>query len=249
MTRSELMAVMTGGFATIAGGVFALLVGFGVSAGHLIIASVMSAPAALVVAKMLLPETEASATSGTVKIKLEKSASNVVEAAANGATDGLKLALNVAAMLIAFIALIAVVDWLLGLGSQLFGVVEPKDYLTLRQILGWAFAPFAFCLGVEWGDVLPVGELLGTKIAGNEVLAYQAMMSERLQQELSPRSITISTYALCGFANFSSIAIQIGGISALAPERRGDLARLGLKAMFGGALATWMTAAIAGMLI
>ncbi len=246
MTKSELMAVMTGGFATIAGGVFALYVGFGVDAGHLMIASVMSAPAALVVAKLLVPETEESETMGEVKARMDKTASNVVEAAANGTTDGLKLALNVGAMLIAFLGLIAVVDWLLAAGSSLF-TENAAHYLSLQKIFGVLFAPFAFFLGIGPGDVGQVGQLLGYKIAVNELVAYQQLAA--MKPELSARSATIATYALCGFANFSSIAIQIGGISALAPGRKSDLAKLGVRAMFGGAIASWMTACVAGALI
>ncbi len=246
MTESELMAVMTGGFATIAGGVFALYAGFGVDPGHLLVASVMSAPAALVVAKILVPETAESETYGTIRVKMEKSSANVVEAAASGATDGLQLALNVAAMLIAFLSLIAVANWALGGMSSWFALETP---LTLQRILGWAFAPFAFLLGVEWKDVVPVGELLGYKVAVTELVAYQQLTSEAMQARISPRSSAIATYALCGFANLASIAIQIGGIAALVPERRSDLARLGLLAMFGGAIASWMTACVAGVLL
>ncbi|MFQ5504860.1 MAG: NupC/NupG family nucleoside CNT transporter [Planctomycetota bacterium] len=240
MTQSELMTVMTGGFATIAGGVFALYVGFGIDPGHLIVASVMSAPAAIVVAKLLVPETEESETMGTVSMAMEKSSGNVVEATANGAIDGLKLAMNVAAMLIAFLGLVAVINWLLGMLSE---------DLSLQIILGWIFSPLAFCLGVEWGDVPRVGELLGTKIAVTELIAYKSLAGMTQDGVLSERSVTISTYALCGFANLGSIGIQIGGISALAPGRRSDLARLGVRAMMGGAFASWMTAAVAGILV
>ncbi|MCA8968188.1 MAG: NupC/NupG family nucleoside CNT transporter [Planctomycetes bacterium] len=246
MTQSELMAVMTGGFATIAGGVFALYAGFGVDPGHLLVASVMSAPAALVVAKLLVPETEESETYGTVRVNLEKTSSNVVEAAATGATDGLSLALNVAAMLIAFLSLIAVANWALEGISSLFDLATP---LSLQRILGWIFAPFAFLLGVEWKDIVPVGELLGYKIAVTELVAYQQLTSDSMQATLSARSTAIATYALCGFANFASIAIQIGGIAALVPERRSDLSKLGVRAMFGGAIASWMTACVAGVLL
>jgi len=242
MTNSELMAVMTGGFATIAGGVFALYVAFGISAGHLVVASVMSAPAAMVVSKMLVPETEKSETYGDVSFKLEKNASNVVEAASAGAIDGLKLALNVAAMLIAFLGLVAVCNWVLG--------YDPKDpsTLSLQKILGWLFSPFALFLGVEWGEVPRVGQLLGTKIAVTELIAYKELHGMMVgPNALSPRSVMISTYALCGFANLGSIGIQIGGISALAPERRADLARLAPKAMLAGAFASWMTACVAGI--
>ncbi|MAE77606.1 MAG: NupC/NupG family nucleoside CNT transporter [Planctomycetes bacterium] len=253
MTNSELMAVMCGGFATIAGGVFALYVGFGIPAGHLIVASVMSAPAALVVAKVLVPETEESQTFGKVKFDIEKETSNVVEAAASGATDGLKLALNVGAMLIAFLGLIAVVNWGLSGLSSLF-IAEDAAPWTLQMLLGYVFAPFAFLLGVGGDDLLKMGELLGYKVGVNELIAYDAL--SKLQPTVPPqpgqvseRTFTIATYALCGFANFSSIAIQIGGIAALVPERRRDLARLGLRAMFGGAVASWMTACIVGILL
>ncbi|PIE24474.1 MAG: NupC/NupG family nucleoside CNT transporter [Planctomycetota bacterium] len=361
MTRSELMAVMTGGFATIAGGVFALYVLFGVDAGHLIVASVMSAPAALVVAKVMVPETETSETFGTVPMDLPKTSSNVVEAAANGTVDGLKLAVNVGAMLIAFLGLVAVVDWLLSgvdavVGGDAYYQAIGEDGLTLRKILGWAFSPFAVLLGVPMGDVPEVGQLLGTKVAVTELIAYdnlrgfieidglrdlgmslanidvgsvtslkalpapesfasvdafhkalaaggidslsdlsqlQALMPklsgldfsgakdyaewlaaqpaelgaqiapqlkalglERLDAlqaltgqagGISKRSILISTYALCGFANLGSIGIQIGGIAALCPERRKDLSQLAVRAMFAGAFASWMTACVAGV--
>lgn len=254
MTNSELMAVMTGGFATIAGGVFALYTSFGIDPGHLLVASVMSAPAALVVAKVLLPETEKSETYGTVHVELEKTSSNLVEAAANGASDGLKLALNVAAMLIAFLSLIAVVNWALAGVEWMFSSYDgdPAEWqatLTLQRILAVVLAPLAFLLGVEWSDILPMGELLGYKIAVTELVAYQELGSEAMQERMSPRSIEIATYALCGFANFASIAIQVGGIAALVPERKSDLARLGLRAMMGGAIASWMTACVAGVLI
>lgn len=243
MTNSEIMAVMTGGFATVAGGVMAAYVRFGVDAGHLIAASVMSAPAALVMAKLIIPETEESQTGKSVNLDIEKNYSNVLDAAAGGATDGLKLAVNVAAMLIAFIAIIAMINAGLGWAGGLFGV----ENLSLKLIFSYLFAPLAFLMGVPWEDVLNVGYLLGTKISINEFIAYIDLA--RMQPELSPRSFTIATYALCGFANFSSIAIQIGGISALVPERRKDIAKLGLRAMIGGVLASWQTAAIAGMIL
>ncbi|MBN1827015.1 MAG: NupC/NupG family nucleoside CNT transporter [Candidatus Eisenbacteria bacterium] len=236
MTRSELMAVMTGGFATVAGGVLAAYVRFGIDAGHLLAASVMSAPAALVIAKIIFPETEVSATAGGVPLALEKKTANVIDAAAAGAADGLKLALNVGAMLLAFIALVAMMDFFLG-----------YLHTSLRQVFGYIFAPLAWCMGVPKKDILVVGNLLGTKIAINEFIGYLDLAAAKAT--LSPRSTVIATYALCGFANLSSIAIQIGGISGIAPERRGDLARLGLRAMIAGALASWMTACIAGTLI
>ncbi len=251
MTESELMAVMTGGFATIAGGVFALYVLFGVPAEHLMVASVMSAPAALVMAKIMVPETEESETLGRVVLHEEKPASNLVEAATTGTTDGLKLALNVGAMLIAFLSLVAVVNWLLSFFDPTmhwgYHVFEPR--LTLQRILGWIFAPFAFLLGVDFHDVPRVGQLLGTKIAVNELIAYESLTAPDMKEALSPRSFIIATYALCGFANLGSIGIQIGGISAICPERRKDLARLGFRAMMAGAFASWMTAAVAGILI
>lgn len=236
MTQSELMAVMTGGFATVAGGVMAAYVRFGIDPGHLLAASVMSAPAALVIAKMLIPETEVPQTAGSVKLAVKKETANIIDAAAHGAGEGLKLALNVGAMLLAFIALIAMIDFLLGFVG-----------ISLKMVLGYAFSPLAFCMGIEWKDLLQVGHLLGTKVALNEFVAYVDLAG--LEGTISERSFTICTYALCGFANFSSIAIQLGGIGSIAPERRHDLAKLGLRAMFGGALASWMTATIAGILI
>jgi len=237
MTMSELMAVMIGGFATIAGGVMVAYVRFGIDAGHLMAASVMSAPAALVVAKIMYPEREASRTAGHVTLEIPREHANVIDAAAGGAAVGLRLAANVAAMLLAFIALIAMVDWLLGLVG-----------LSLAQLFGWIFAPIAWCLGVPWAEAPTVGALLGTKISINEFVAYIQLGDEIRNQVLSPRSAVIATYALCGFANFASIAIQIGGIGSVAPDRRADVAKHGLRAMFGGALASWLTATIAGIL-
>lgn len=245
MTNSELMAVMTGGFATIAGGVMAAYVGMGVPAGHLIAASVMSAPAALVMAKLMFPETEESLTAGTVKVAVERPWANVIDAAATGAADGLKLALNVGGMLLAFIALIAVINAAIGGVAGWFGY----EGLTLEVIFGWLFAPLAWLMGVPWSEAPQVGSLLGIKTVVNEFVGY-VQMSEMVEAgQLSPRSQAIATYALCGFSNFSSIAIQIGGIGSIAPERKADLARLGLKAMIGGSLACFQTATIAGMLL
>jgi len=238
MTRSELMAVMVGGFATVAGGVLAAYVRFGVDAGHLLAASIMSAPAALVIAKIIYPERETSVTAGEVRLAVPSEYANVIDAAAGGAAVGLKLAANVAAMLLAFVALIAMIDAGLGVVG-----------LSLQKIFGWLFSPLAWCMGVPWRDAPLVGGLLGTKISVNEFLAYIKLEEAVHAGLLTPRSTVIATYALCGFANFGSIAIQIGGIGGIAPERRGDLARLGLRAMFGGALASWLTATIAGMLI
>jgi CNT family concentrative nucleoside transporter len=243
MTMSELMAVMTGGFATVAGGVMAAYVRFGVDAGHLLAASVMSAPAAIVIAKIIFPETGVPETRGQVKLEAEKTTINVVDAAATGAADGLKLALNVGAMLLAFVALIHLLDYILINFGHLFGVAD----LSLKTILGYAFAPLALVMGVETADVLNFGYLLGTKISLNEFVAYTQLAE--WHETLSPRSFALATYALCGFANFSSIAIQIGGIGGIAPDRKQDLARIGLKAMVGGALASWLTATIVGVML
>ncbi len=243
MTNSEIMAVMTAGFATVAGGVLAAYVRFGIDAGHLMAASLMSAPAALVMAKIMVPEVETSETADSMKMHVEKTYSNPIDAAAGGASDGLKLAVNVAAMLIAFIALVAMINGLLGWVGSLFGV----ENLTLRLILGYMFSPLAFVMGVDWADALDVGSLLGAKITINEFLAFIDLGA--LHGQISDRSYIIATYALTGFANFSSIAIQIGGIATLVPERRKDLARYGLRAMIAGALASWQTAAIAGILL
>jgi CNT family concentrative nucleoside transporter len=255
LTQSELMAVMAGGFANIAGGVLAAYVGMGVDAGHLIASSVMSAPASLLMAKLMFPETEESLTAGSVKVEVERPWTNVIDAAAEGATEGLKLALNVAAMLIGFIAVIALlnagltkvgegIDW----GLHFFGYTLTNP-LTLELMLGWIFRPLAWVMGVPWSEAGHVGSLLGIKTVVNEFVGY-ARLQEMVQAGmLSDRSRVIATYALCGFANFSSIAIQIGGIGAMAPSRKADLARLGVRAMIAGSLATFQTATIAGMLL
>jgi CNT family concentrative nucleoside transporter len=246
MTRSELMAVMVGGFATVAGGVMAAYVRFGVDAGHLLTASVMSAPAALVMAKIFIPETEDSETEGKLKVAVEKDTVNVIDAAASGASVGLKLAANVGAMLLAFIALIALFDFiLLKASAPLAGTFPFLEDLSLARLFGWIFSPLAWLMGVPGKDATQVGELLGTKIAVNEFLAYIKLGG----MELSEKSRIIAVYALCGFANLGSIAIQIGGIGGLAPSRRHDLARIGLRAMFAGALASSLTACMAGILV
>jgi CNT family concentrative nucleoside transporter len=261
MTTSELAAVMTGGFATVAGGVLAAYVGLLDKvvpdiAGHLIAASVMSAPAGLVIAKVMWPETEGSETAGETQVEVERPDVNLVDAAARGATEGMKLALNVGAMLIAFIALIALGNAILGLPFGLYnewmglegtGAVEPW---TLQKILGWIFWPFAFLIGVPPAECGVIGTLLGEKLVLTEFIAYLHLyesLSDGVTQ-LSPRTIVIASYALCGFANFGSIGIQLGGIGGIAPERRHDLARLGIQAMFGGMLASLMTASVAGLL-
>ena len=250
MTRSELMAVMTGGFATVAGGVMAayagMLMGFFPDiAGHLMAASVMSAPAALVVAKLMVPEEERAETAGRLDTRLERPDVNVIEAAARGASEGLKLALNVGAMLLAFLAMIALLNAVLGWGAGLVGI----EGLSLERILGWLLAPVAWVMGVPWEEAAPVGSLMGLKTVANEFVAFLGLADRMGDGQLSVRAATIATYALSGFANFSSIAIQIGGIGGIAPRRRQDLARLGLRAMVGGSIAAFMTAAIAGVLI
>jgi concentrative nucleoside transporter, CNT family len=242
MTRSELLALMTTGMATIAGGVMAVYVALGASSGHLLTASVMSAPAALLIAKIMLPETEPSETALDAPINKERTTINSIDALCRGATDGLFLSLNVLAMLIAFVAIVALANFLFAKLFSLFGIS-----LTLQQAIGYLNAPFAWLIGVPWKDCLLVGEMLGERIVLNEFIGYLHLTSAR--EQLDPRSFTLATYALCGFANFGSIAIQIGGIGALVPERRADLARLGLRAMIGGLLASYLTAALVGMLI
>ncbi|MBI5510967.1 MAG: NupC/NupG family nucleoside CNT transporter [Deltaproteobacteria bacterium] len=243
MTRSELMAMMVGGFATISAGVLGVYAQFGIDPGHLLAASVMSAPASLLVAKILLPETEISQTQGGQVKDPERTTANVIDAAAGGASDGMRLALNVAAMLMAFLGLIAMLNWGLGFVGTFVGAPE----LSLKMIFGYLFYPLSWCLGVDNADLLRFGNLVGTMISMNEFVAYLDL--SRLTQVMSHRSVTIATYALCGFANLGSVGIQIGGIAAIAPERRGDLAQLGLKAMLGGLIASWITACIAGVLI
>jgi CNT family concentrative nucleoside transporter len=243
MTKSELHAIMVGGFATIAGGVFALYVSFGVAAGHLMVGSVMAVPAGLICTKMLWPETEASATMGRVA-KIEASNyGNVVEAAAAGAGDGLKLALNVGAMLIAFLALVAVMDK----GLDALGSVVGQSW-SVRGALGIVFWPIAAVMGVPGNEITLLGQLLGTKIAMTELVAYSELGPMIAEHRISPRTAMIASFALCGFANFGSVAIQVGGLGAMAPGRQSDLAKLGLRAMCGGALATCMTACVAGVL-
>jgi CNT family concentrative nucleoside transporter len=250
MTNSELMVLMTGGFATIAGGVLAGYISFGIDAGHLLAASVMSAPAALVIAKIMIPETDRSLTLGKVEIQDERSSVNVIDAAANGASQGLKLALNVGAMLLAFLSLVALID--AGLGLIARGLAElglAWFPASLKDLFGIVLWPVAWSMGVPAADAFAFAGLLGEKISINEFVAYASLGELVESGAISERSAVIGTYALCGFANFGSIAIQLGGIGSLAPERRGDLARLGLRAMLGGALASWMTACIAGIML
>ena len=236
MTISELSAVMTAGFATVAGSVMAAYIGFGVDAGHLLAASVMSAPAAVIMAKMLYPEIATPRTMDGARVAVEKTTVNIIDAAASGAAQGLKIAAMVGAMLIAFLSLIAMLNYLLAFA-----------HTSLETIFSYIFFPLAWCMGVDSADTHDVGRLLGTKIAVNEFVAYLEMVG--LKDSISERSYVISTYALCGFANFGSIAIALGGIGGMAPSRREDLARLGLKTMIGGALASWLTATLAGMII
>jgi len=269
MTQSELMTVMIGGMAHIAGSVMAAYVGLlgGTDpvqqqffAKHLLTASIMAAPATLMLAKILVPETEEPLTRGTVKLEVEKTTANVIDAAATGAADGLRLALNVGAMLLAFIALIALINgpiqWLgthgwggdpaSSVNGWLSGTLGHPVELSLQTLFGWLLAPIAWLIGVPWQDATLVGSFIGEKIVINEFVAYVDMSSHL--GEMTQQSQLIATYALCGFANFSSIAIQIGGIGGLAPSRRADLARFGLRAVLGGSLATFMTATIAGVL-
>lgn len=246
MTRSELMAVMVPGFGSTAGGVLIAFKSMGIDAGHLLTASVLSAPASLLIAKVIIPETEKSKATGDVNLNMGDAGDNVLEAASIGTIDGMKLALNVGAMLISFLALIALADGLLGWVGSWFGM-----QWSLSAILSRLFAPMAFLMGIEWKDCFRAGELLGVKMVANEFVAY-GQLSEWIkpgnQVQLSERSVMILTYALCGFANFSSIGIQIGGIGGMAPERRTDLAKLGLRAMLGGTLACFMTACVVGVL-
>jgi CNT family concentrative nucleoside transporter len=242
MTESELMTVMTAGMAHISGGVMAAYILFGVEAQHLLTAVIMTAPGTLMMAKLFVPETGEPETMGTVKLVVEKTDVNVIDAVGRGTGEGLHLALNVGAMLISFLALVALLNAVLGLIGQPFGFP-----LSLQLILGWVFSPIAWALGVPWHDADTVGQLLGTRMVLNEFVAYSQLGP--LKATLDPKSFTIATFALCGFANFSSIGIQIGGIGALAPERRHDLARLGLRAMLAGTFANFLTATIAGMLL
>ena len=247
MTRSELMAIMTGGFATVAGGVMAAYVLMlnktipGI-AGHLMAASIMSAPAALVIAKIIYPETSVSETaSENIELSKVSDEANFLEAIGNGATEGMKLAINIAAMLIAFISVITLLNWLLSLIS--FG----GTILSIELILGYIFMPLAFLMGAPWSEAQVLGSLMGQKLVLTEFIAYGNLAA--LGDTISERTATIAAYSLCGFANFASIGIQLGGIGSIAPERKKDLAQLVTKAMLGGALASWLTATIAGILI
>jgi CNT family concentrative nucleoside transporter len=236
MTESELMTVMTSGMAHISGGIMAAYILFGIEAKHLLTAVIMTAPGTLMMAKMFVPETGSPKTMGTVKLNVANTDVNVIDAAGRGTGDGLHLALNVGAMLISFLALVALVNACLGLVGT-----------SMQQIFGWAFSPVAWAMGVPWKDAQTIGNLLGERMVINEFVAYSHLGP--MKDVLDPKSFTIATFALCGFANFSSIGIQIGGIGALAPTRRHDLARLGFRAMLAGTLANFVTATIAGFLL
>ena len=243
MTKSELMAVMTGGFATAAGSVLALYVLWLKSipgiAGHLLAASIMSAPAALVMAKIIYPETEQSDTSGKIKVTINRQAENVMDALGQGATDGLKLAANVGAMLLAFVSMITMVNFLL---VYFFSI-------NMQEMMGVIFQPLAWSMGVPWNEAKILGTLMGEKIVLTELIAYSNLSELILNEQISERTAIIASYALCGFSNFGSIGIQLGGIGGMAPERRRDLSTIAFKAMIGGALASWLTATIAGFLL
>ncbi|MFW6347620.1 MAG: NupC/NupG family nucleoside CNT transporter [Cyclonatronaceae bacterium] len=266
MTKSELLAVMTGGMATIAGGIMAayiqmlgdsyaqandlaLEVGRQLFAEQLLGASLMAAPAALVIAKILYPETDKPVTMGKVKVEVEKPDANGIEAASSGASEGLKLALNVGAMLLAFIAILGMLNYFLGIFGDYTGLNAISGFdLTIQSLLGYIFAPLAFLIGVPWADAVNVGSMIGTKIVLTEFIAFVDLADFVSSGELEERTIFMATFALCGFANFSSIAIQIGGIGGLAPSRKSELAKFGLLAVLAGTLANMMTATIAGVL-
>lgn len=256
LTRSELLASMAGSMACIAGGVMAIYIAMGIPAKFLLAASIMAAPGALVVSKIVYPETKLSKTKENIKVEIEKTHTNLIDAIASGASDGMKVSLNVIAMLIALLAIIAMVDWFLGgigaflahkMGLSLSFINIDLAHLNLKSILGAMFSFFALIMGVPFQDASAVGSLMGTKLVLNEFIAYLNLTS--MQGALSPKAITIASFALCGFANFGSIAIQIGGIGSLAPSRRKDLAFLGLRALICGTFASYISACIAGILL
>ena len=245
MTMSELLASMAGSMACIAGGVMAVYIALGVPAPYLLAASLMAAPGALVISKIVYPETEVSETKGVVKLEIKKQDANLVDAISHGASDGLKVGFNVIAMLIGFIALIALINYILGKIGLLAGFPQ----LSLKLILGYLFAGFAWAMGVPTQDITAAGGLMGTKMVLNEFVAYLDLTAmQRTAQAMSPKGLLITSFALCGFANFSSIAIQVGGIGELAPMRRADLAKLGFKALICGTLASYLSATLAGLL-
>jgi len=259
MTMSELLASMTGSMACVSGGILAVYIGLGIKASYLLTASIMAAPGGLVIAKLVWPETEESKTKGKVQIEVKKTSANIIDAAAHGASDGLRIGLNVLGMLIAFIALVHMCDVVIGItAKQLFVWGMRADFigldlsnLQLKDLFGALFAPVAWCLGVPWGDCHVVGKLMGEKLTINEFLAYtdlSAILKHLSPDHLSDRAEAIATFALCGFANFSSVAMQVGGIGEIAPTRRADLARLGIRALICGTLASYLSATIAGLL-
>ncbi|MED3575247.1 NupC/NupG family nucleoside CNT transporter [Cytobacillus praedii] len=243
MTMSELFAVMTGGLASVAGSVLVGYALLGVPLEYLLAASFMAAPAGLIMAKVMMPETEKSETTDDITIEKDKESVNVVGAAARGASVGLSLALNIGAMLLAFIALVALINGIIGAVGGLFGI----QHLTLEMILGYAFSPIAFAIGVPWNEAVQAGGYIGQKLVLNEFVAYSSFAPEI--SNLSPKAVIVISFALCGFANISSMAILLGGLGNLAPERRSDIAKLGIKAVIAGALASLLSAAIAGMFI
>jgi CNT family concentrative nucleoside transporter len=252
MTKSEIMTIMVCGMAHIAGGVAAVYAAMGMkagypnTAGHLLTASVLNCPAALLIAKIMLPETEKSETAAGSPAMTPRTTANSIDAICRGAGDGFHLAINICAMLIAFIAIIALANYVFGYAQIHCGVAQPW---TFQKLLGYPNAIFAWLMGVPWNDCLNIGQILGERIVLNEFVGYLDLTSHAKEMALNPRSFTIATYALCGFANFSSIAIQIGGIGSLAPERRSEMAKVGFRAMVGGLLAAYMTASLAGFLL
>ena len=252
MTKSEIMTIMVCGMAHIAGGVAIVYAAMGAdagypkTAGHLLAASVLNCPAALLIAKIMLPETEKSETAAGMPAFAPRTTANSVDAICRGAGDGFQLSINIIAMLIAFIAIIALANYVITWPQNHFGAANP---VTLQRFFGWVNAPFAFLMGVPAQDCLSIGQILGERIVLNEFVGYLDLTNPATAKALDPRSFTIATYALCGFANFSSIAIQVGGIGSLAPERRSEMAKLGIRAMIGGLLAAYMTASLAGFLL
>jgi len=256
MTMSELLASMTGSMACIAGGVMAVYISMGVPAEYLLAASIMAAPAALVISKIVYPETEESKTKGVVKLEVKRVHANLLDAISHGAGDGWRVSLNVIAMLIGFIALIALIDGVLGWGGRLLvhntgwstnAIGINLESLSLKSILGSVFSLFAFVMGVSWSEAHTVGSFMGTKFVINEFVAYTDLAA--VKATLSPKALVIASFALCGFANLSSIAIQVGGIGELAPDRRKDLAKLGFTALICGTLTNYLSAALAGILM
>ena len=248
VTRSELMTIMTSGMAHVSGGIMAAYIAYGIEAKHLLAAVIMTAPGTILISKMLVPETEHPITSGHVEITPSEKDANALGALSRGTIDGLHLALNVAAMLISFIAIIYLIDGLFGVAHNHLATHHIGWFpSSLEQLLGWVFAPIAWLIGIPWHDCLQIGNLLGLRMVTNELIAFQRLGP--MKTTLDPRSFTIATFALCGFANFSSIGIQIGGIGALAPNKRAELARMGIRAMLAGTMANLMSASIVGVFL